>query len=80
MYCVCLHAGEDFKLESRTEILTFQPDDQQLPVPVTIIEDMIAEQEEQFQLFLSVPIDPLYRIGLQPATDVFIQDDDGNHY
>ena len=75
---ICLHAGEDFSLESDLARFTFQPNQQQLPIPVTIFQDMVAELEERFTLSLSVPQDSaLYGLGLQPSTDVFIEDDDG---
>jgi hypothetical protein len=51
--CIHFFAGEDFTIDNITT-LTFGPDDRDLPVPFSILGDVLPEEEESFRLFLSI--------------------------
>lgn len=76
LYGVTPHVGEDFNLEVVT-VLTFLPGQQKLPVPFKLFQDAIAEETEEFRLYLSAPqYSALYKLGSLPFTDVYIHDND----
>lgn len=58
-------------------MLTFQPEDEKIFIPFTVLEDTIAEYRERFNLVLSVPINGGWQIGTIQSTNVYIEDNDG---
>ncbi len=72
-----MYTGVDFTTLALPLVIDFSPDEQNISIPVTIIEDGILEAVEQFQLTLGVPDSvPQYLLGTA-ATTVFILDNEG---
>lgn len=73
LYSGCV--DEDF-VSNKTYFLTFHPDNASLPFPVTIIDDKMAENTEQFGLVMSVA-NSLASNGKNKTATVFIIDSTG---
>ena len=75
----CYFSGADYNFNDPI-ILVFRPEDDRLPIPVTLLQDGIAEDKEQFQLFLALN-EPIrgQSTGLS-TTNIVIEDDDSKFY
>ncbi len=72
-----MYTGVDFTTLALPLEINFSPDEQNIFIPVIVIEDDILEAVEQFQLTLGVPPDaPPYLVGTA-ATIVSILDNEG---
>ncbi len=72
-----MYTGMDFTTLTLPLVIDFSPDEQNISIPVTIIEDDILEAVEQFQLTLGIPNNvPQYLLGTA-ATTVSILDNEG---
>ena len=72
--------GEDFDLNQDGETLsfTFPAAAQQLAIPLEIIDDLLPETAEEFQLFLQSPQGaPAFSISINAVATVIIMDNDG---
>ncbi len=77
-----LHLGSDFQIESALQSYTFYPGEDNVTIPLTILNDQIPEASENLLLSLSIPPGPnvgTYQIGTNPSTVVNINDDDSEY-
>ena len=71
-------AGFDFNTGTFPQTLLFSPQETNISVPFSVLQDSIAENDEKFRFFLTLPPGVSgYTVGPIQDTTVTIVDEDG---